>query len=114
MEMPDLILNIIQALVSIITWPFKKLHSIMKIQNIQIKQKAKHLEDVKGMSLTLQDGEDAKLKNINIEQDAEIMRNTTGLEFKIDGKQKAKLENVEINSPIGNVKISKGVTINKQ
>ncbi|MDP3794331.1 MAG: hypothetical protein Q8R13_00165 [bacterium] len=114
MEIISFILNIVQAIVSIISWPFKKIRAIMKVKNVKIKQEAKHLQDVKGMSVNLGNGEKVQLKDIDVEQKAETMRNTTGMEIKATGKQEAELQNIEIKSPIGSVKISKGVTINKQ
>lgn len=110
----EIIISIVQIIISIISWPFRKLKSVMKIENIKIKQEAKHLQDVKGMSVNLENGEKVQLKDIDIEQRAETIQNTTGMEIKATGKQEAELQNVAIKSLIGSVKISKGVTINKQ
>ncbi len=114
MEIITFILNIIQVIISIIAWPFKKLQIIMKIKDVKIKQKAKRLENVNGMDVSLKDGKKLKLENIDIEQQAESMKDTTGMKIKASGNQEAELENVDIKNPIGRVKISKGVTVNKQ
>jgi len=108
------ILAIIQTIISIISWPFKKIRAIVKAKNVKIKQEAKHLEDVKGMSVNLTKGRKVQLKDIDIEQKAETIKNTTGVEIRATGEQEAELKNIEVKSPIGSVKISKGVTINKQ
>ncbi len=86
----------------------------MEIKNIKITQEAKHLQDVKGMDVNLRNGEKILMKNVSIEQKAETLLNTTGMKVDIVGKQEAELENIDIQSPIGSVKISKGVTLNKQ
>jgi len=113
MEITNFIINIVQIIASIISWPFKKLKSAMKIENINIKQAANQLDDVKGLDVDLENGEKMKLKNINIEQQADSMKDSVGMKIKASGKQEAELENIDIKSPIGTVKISKGVTINK-
>lgn len=114
MEIVNFIIGIVQIITSIISWPFRKLKSVMKIENIKIKQVANQLDGVKGLDIGLENGEKMKLKNINIEQQAYSMKNSLGMKIKASGKQEAELENIDIKTPIGTVKISKGVTINKQ
>lgn len=114
MEIINFIIGIVQIITSIISWPFRKLKSIMKIENIKIKQVAKQLDSAKGLDIGLENGEKMKLKNINIEQQADYMKNSIGMKIEASGKQEAELENIDIKTPIGTVKISKGVTINKQ
>src|SRR3989339_1940896 len=114
MEIITFLLNIVQTIVSVLSWPFKKIRNIMEIKKVSIKQEAAHLQDVKGMSVNLGNGEKVQIKDVAIEQKAETLRGVTGMEFKATGNQEAKLENIDIKSPIGSVKISRGVTINKQ
>ena len=114
MEIISFIINIVQVIISILSWPFRKIRNIMEIKKIRIKQEADHLQDVKGMSVDLENGEKVQISDVDIEQKAKTLRNTTGMEFKATGKQEAELEDIDIKSPIGRVKISKGVTINKQ
>ncbi|MBI4118868.1 MAG: hypothetical protein HY452_01235 [Parcubacteria group bacterium] len=114
MEIINFILGIVQIITSIISWPFKKLKSAMKIENINIKQVGNQLDGVKGLDVDLENGEKMKLKNINIEQRTDSMKSSFGMKIKVSGKQEAELENINIETPIGTVKVSKGVTINKQ
>ena len=114
MAIISFILNIIQIIISIINWPFKKAKSIMKIEKVKIKQIGKQLDNVKGIDVDLEDGEKMHFKDVEVEQKADSMKDSSGIKFKISGKQEAELENINIKSPIGTVKISKGVTINKQ
>ena len=114
MEIINFIIGIIKIITSIISWPFKKLKSVMEIKNIKITQVASRLNNVKGLDVSLENGEKMRLKNINIEQQADSIKNSVGMEIKASGKQEAELENLNIKTPIGTVKISKGITINKQ
>ena len=114
MEIISFISNIVQIIISMIVWPFKKLQMIMKIKNVKIKQEAKRLEGINGVDINLENGKKLKLENIDVEQRAESMKDTVGMKIKASGKQEAELKNVDIKTPIGRVKISKGVTINKQ
>ncbi|MBU4453005.1 hypothetical protein KKH24_02000, partial [Patescibacteria group bacterium] len=100
MEITTFLLNIVQTIISIISWPFKKIQNIMEIKNIKITQEAKHLQDVKGMDVNLRNGEKILMKNVSIEQKAETLLNTTGMKVDIVGKQEAELENIDIQSPI--------------
>ena len=114
MKAISFIFNIAQIIISIVTWPFKKLQRAMKIKNIKIKREAKQLKSVKGIDVDLKNGENLKMENIDVQQQAESIQNTIGMKIKASGKQEAELKNVDIKTPIGRVKISKGVTINKQ
>ena len=66
----------------------------MEIKKVSIKQEAAHLQDVKGMSVNLGNGEKVQIKDVAIEQKAETLRGVTGMEFKATGNQAAELENI--------------------
>lgn len=79
---------------------------VTKIQNVKIDQKAEIMEDVKGVDITLGNGEDLHIKDMGIRQDARQMKNVTGLSVEAEGTQSARLQGVRIKHPEGEFFIS--------
>lgn len=108
----------ITGIVATIIVGFYVYKGVMKMKNIKIKQKAKHLEDVKGAKFELNNDRDIHVENLDIEQDSETIKNVIGLEVKTVGKQSMRLQDANFEQQGSTIKITDDpdikVTINKQ
>ena len=77
-----------------------------KIEDVKVHQSAEEMENVTGVAMQLNEGDDIHLKNAEIIQNANKMKGVTGLNISAPGTQSARLQGVTIQQPGGEIVIS--------